>query len=557
MTRHIRLKHWALACLVLLAADVSAAQAPVAEIQRPNIIVVLVDDMGFSDVGAYGSEIPTPNIDSLADNGLRYTQFYNTARCSTTRASLLSGAYPHAAGVGYLPGQFDNPASKGLHGRLSKRVVTIAEVLKEAGYYTAMSGKWHLGNKNQSTPWERGFEHSLSANAGGIHFPEQTSKGFHAKNAKIFHLDGKPIKTTDPVLGKDWYGTDLYTNWGLKFIDQAVAEKKPFFLYLAHTAPHFPLMAPSAEIDKFIGKYLKGWDLLREERYQRQVKMGLIDKIFPLTPRLDSTPAWNSLDKTTQKRYDEMMAVYAAMISSIDKSMGNLIAGLKTRNQLDNTLILFMSDNGGNAETGVPGIADPGTGRLGDSSSNVFIGQTWATLNNTPFTLFKHFTHEGGIASPLIAYWPQGIEKSRQGKIVTDPTHVIDIMPTILDVAGAGYPTKYNKTDILPYAGVSLTANFAGRAITRTTPIFWEHEGNRAVRDGKWKLVSRLGFGWELYDMDNDRTELNDLAAKHPDIVKKMAEQYSQWAENNFVDVWPETKPRNDSGGLAIAKKKM
>jgi arylsulfatase A-like enzyme len=250
-----------------------------------------------------------------------------------------------------------------------------------------------------------------------------------------------------------------------------------------------------------------------------------------------------------------MMAVYAAMISSIDRSLGDLVAGLKARNQLDNTLILFMSDNGGNAETGVPGIAKtaPG-GRLGDKNSNVFIGQTWATLNNTPFTLFKHFTHEGGIATPLIVHWPNGISKVAQGSMVTNPGHVIDVMPTVLEITGAHYPQEYRNTDILPFSGVSLVPNFKGQAITRDEPIFWEHEGNRAVRDGKWKLVSRLGYQWQLFDMDQDRTELNDLADKYPDRVKTMSNQYDAWAANDYVDLWPEAQARTDAG--AKVKKK-
>ncbi len=511
---------------------------------RPNIVVILVDDMGFSDIQPYGSEIPTPNLEALANQGLRYSQFYNTARCSTTRASLLTGLYPHAAGVGYLVGKMDDPQSQGLRGRLLPRSVTLAEVLRDSGYYTAMSGKWHLGRKKDSTPWERGFDHSLTALVGGIHFPAQ-----QGKNQRLF-IDGKPVKSNDPVLGSDWYGTDLYTTWGLKYIDQAIAEKKPFFLYLSHTAPHFPLMAPATEIDKFKGEYLQGWDALRTARYQRQVDMGLIDKQFTLTPRLATTPAWASLTETEQKRYDEMMAVYAAMISSIDRSIGDLVAGLEARNQLDNTLLLFMSDNGGNAETGVPGIAKtaPG-GRLGDKNSTVFIGQTWATLNNTPFTLFKHFTHEGGIATPLIVHWPNGIDKSATGSTVTNPGHVIDVMPTVLDVTGARYPQEYRQSDVLPFSGVSLTPNFKGDTLSRREPIFWEHEGNRAVRDGKWKLVSRLSHPWQLFDMEHDRTELHDLAAKYPHRVNDMSAMYRAWATNNYVDVWPETQPRTDSGG--------
>ncbi len=521
------------------AVAIAAQPAVAAPAARPNVVVILVDDMGWSDIGCYGSEIPTPNLDNLAATGLRFTQFYNTARCSPSRASLITGLYPHRAGLGYLEPLVIKD-SEGTTGRLSDRAVTIGEALQPAGYFTAMSGKWHMGQTHGTPPWKRGFDRSLSSMHGAIYFPDQKPEPNNP-----LALNGEELPLDSPKLGENWYSTTLFKDFGLRFIDEAQQAKKPFFLYLPFCAPHFPLMAPQADIAKFKGKYLVGWDKLRAARYQRQIQMGLIDPKWPLSARPPATPAWDTLDDAEKERFDGIMSVYAAMVSDMDKSVGMLVDGLKKRGVYDNTLILFMSDNGGNAESGPRGIAqgDP----LGGPQSNVFEGMDWATLSNTPFRRYKHFIHEGGISTPLIAHWPDGIPKSRNGQLEKQPGHFVDIMPTVLAVTGAKYPTTYNGHQIYPMDGVSLIPDFAGKKQARSKPIFWEHEGNRGVRNGKWKLVSKYLDPWELYDVEADRTEQHDLVKQQPKLVAKMGAQWDAWAKSSHVDQW--TGPRRADWG--------
>ena len=518
-----------------LLVAVSAAQPD----SRPNIIVILVDDMGWSDIGPYGSEIPTPNLDALAARGVRFTQFYSTPRCSPTRASLLTGVYPHQAGMGHLDTVIRR-GSLGTTGRLNNRSVTIAEALREAGYFTAMSGKWHLGQDNGSPPWQRGFERVLSLRAGGLFFPNQNFQGgddtLTSRAREPLYIDGTPNPRDSAVFGQSWYATYLWAEFGLKFIDEARAANKPFFLYLPHNAPHFPLMAPADLIAKHRGKYKAGWDRLRDARYARQTKMGLIDARWPLSPRGAESPAWESLSEETRDRFDHQMAVYAAMVEAIDVSVGMLVKGLEARAALDNTMILFLSDNGANAESGPDGRMDGDP--PGGPNSNLYLGMNWATLSNTPFRRFKHFTHEGGIAVPLIVHWPQGILASRRSALEHQPAHLIDVMPTVLDVARAAYPREYKGQTIQPMEGISLRPALDGRALGRTQPLFWEHEGNRAVRSGSWKLVSTYPNEWELYDMAADRVERNDLAASRPDLVKALAAEWDAWAKRANVDPW-------------------
>ena len=506
--------------LFLLAFGTTDAKA---QSSRPNIVVILVDDMGWSDISCYGSEVATPHLDRLARNGVRFTQFYNTARCCPTRAALLTGLYPHQAGVGHMMDErkaANGQPLPGYSGRLNDQCVTIAEVLKGAGYFTAIAGKWHVGHHAGVTPSKRGFDRSLHAAAGGFYF--------HDSPRTDLFLDGKHVGRTDDPLPKQWYSTDLWTEFGLKFIDDARAAKRPFFLYLAHNAPHFPLQAPPEEIAKWRGKFKDGWDKLRMARHQRQIEMGLVDKAWPLSPRLEGVPAWDSLSAAEQDRYDHLMAIYAAVMHRMDLAIGTLVDGLKHRGELDNTLVLFMSDNGGNAEAGVPGRI---TGeRPGDAKSDVFIGECWATLNNTPFVRYKHFTDEGGIATPLIAHWPKGIPAARNGQLAHQPGHVIDIMATCLDVAGATYPNLFDGKAITPLQGVSLRPAFVGRELARKDPLFWEHEGNRAVRDCQWKLVALEGQPWRLFDLAADRTEQNDLASSQADRVRTLAEKWEQYA---------------------------
>jgi arylsulfatase A-like enzyme len=511
-----------LASLIAVLATLPPASAAVNK-PKPNIIVILVDDMGFSDIGCYGSEIPTPNLDALAANGLRFTQFYNTGRCCPTRASLLTGLYPHQTGVGFMTNDRGVP---GYRGRLNDACVTIPEVLKPAGYFTAMTGKWHVGQNHGVTPWGRGFERNLTAAAGGFFFPESAK-------ANLF-LNGQAIEKDDPRLPKDWYSTDLWTTFGLKFIDEAVSEKKPFFLYLAHNAPHFPLQAPAEDIAKFRGKYKAGWDAISDARLKRQIKMGLIDQSWTKAPRPERVENWNALTDEQKDQFDHLMAVYAAVVYRMDKSIGDLVAGLKQRGVFDNTLILFLSDNGGNAEAG------PNGRRKGDptrADSSWFCGESWAYAQNTPFRLYKHYNHEGGVATPLIAHWPAGIKA--KGEWRTQPSHLIDIMATCVDLSGATYPKEFAGKTITPLEGKSLVPAFAGKSIQRDA-LFWEHEGNAAIRVGDHKLVRQGHTGaWELYDLKTDRTEMNCLAGQQPGKVKELAATWEAWAERAQVTPYP------------------
>ena len=520
-----------IALLAILTGTLPAAE-------KPNIIVVLVDDMGFSDLGCYGSEIPTPNLDALAAGGLRFTQFYNTGRCCPTRAALLTGVYSHQAGVGHM---VEDKGLPGYQGRLNDQCATFAEVLKPAGYFTAMTGKWHVGQNSGVTPWGRGFDRSLNAAAGGFYMAG-------SPRSELF-LNGEALKENDARIPKDWYSTDLWTTFALKFIDEAKDAKKPFFIYLAHNAPHFPLQAPADEIAKFRGKYKEGWDKLRLQRHAKQIELGIVDKAWPAAPRPKAIEAWDALSDEDKDRFDNLMAVYAAVVAHMDKAMGELVAGLKERGVFENTLILFMSDNGGNAESGSRGRND---GDPSKTNSNWFSGESWAFLQNTPFRRYKHFNHEGGIATPLIAHWPAGI--AAKNELRKQPAHLIDIMATCVDATGATPLKELNGKPILPLEGRSLLPAFAGKPIERDA-IFWEHEGNAAVRVADMKLV-RFGRNgaWELYDLAKDRTEQNDLAETQPDKAKELAAKWEAWAERAHVKPYPGAGKKGAKKGAAAEK---
>lgn len=496
---------------------------------RPNVVIILVDDMGFSDIAPYGSEIPTPNLDALAAGGIRFTEFYNTARCSPSRAALLTGLYPHEAGMGNLDGVVV-PGQSGLSGRILDRAVTIADVLHDAGYFTAMAGKWHLGDAHGSPPTAEGFDRSFSLR-GGTYYPDQPGR-------KFVTIDGKRTPLSSPEVGKgEWYASDLLVDWTMRFVDEAKAQKRPFFAYLSFTAVHFPVMAPADEVAKFKGKYMTGWDALRRARLERQIKLGIVDPDTKLAPLLRENYDWDSLSAADKDRFDTIMAVYAAAVSRMDRAVGELVAKLKADGELDNTLILFMSDNGGNAESGPDGRL--GGGPAGGPNSNVWVGLNWATLQNAPFSYYKHYDEEGGISTPLIAYWPKGIDPKLRGSLVRTPGHFVDVMSTLVDVAGTTYPKEFNGHAILPMEGRSFAPSFQGKPLTRSEPIFWEHEGNRAVREGQWKLVARFGEPWELYDMGHDRAETHNVASQHPDLVARMSQRWNAWAKRAFVDPWP------------------
>lgn len=509
-----------LAAVALLSQPTATSAAAA----KPNIVVILVDDMGFSDIGCYGSEIPTPNLDRLAAGGLRFTQFYNTGRCCPTRASILTGLYPHQTGVGHM---MEDNGAPGYRGRLNDRCVTIGDVLNGAGYFTAMCGKWHVGQNAGVVPWERGFQRSFNSPAGGFYYAQ-------GRKARLF-LNGKALDDDAPELPHGWYSTDLYTDFAIRFIDESIAAKKPFFLYLAYNAPHFPLQAPTNDIARFRGKYKTGWDKLREQRHARQKELGVVDKSWPLSPRPEPVPAWDTLSDAEKDRFDNIMAIYAACVSHMDTAVGRLVATLKERGVLDNTLILFMSDNGGNAESGPRGRLEGDA--PGAAGSTVYCGESWATLENTPFRRYKHYNHEGGIATPLIAHWPAGF--SAHGEFRQQPGHLVDVMATCVDVSGAKYPAEFQGRPIQPMEGRSLVPAFANQPIQRDA-LFWEHEGNAAVRVGDWKLV-RLGRNgpWELYDLKADRTELHDLASTQTNRTAELAAKWEAWAARANVKPYP------------------
>jgi len=523
----------------LLSFCISLNAAPA---KRPNIIIMLADDMGFSDLGCYGSEIPTPNLNKLAGNGLRFTQFYNTGRCCPTRAALLTGLYSHEAGVGHMT---TDRGEDGYRGDLNERCVTIADVMRGAGYRTFMTGKWHVTKYVNATnatlkanwPVNRGFDHYFGIIQGGANY-------FRPKP-----LTRDKEVLTEPV-PDGFYTTDAFMDNALKFIDSG-DKSKPFFAYIAFNAPHFPLMAPQDEIAKFRGKYKVGWDKLREQRHAKQIEMGLLDKKWELSPRPPEGKAWDDLDEKEKDRFDHIMAIYAAVVAHIDTAVGRLVETLRERGELDNTLILFLSDNGGNYESGPNGRYDGDP--PGSENSNIYCGQSWATLENTPFRRYKHYNHEGGISSPFIVHWPAKIKKG--GEFRMQPAHLVDLMATCVDLGKAKYPKEFQGRKILPMEGTSLAPAFENKKLKRDA-IYWEHEGNAAIRQGDWKLV-RLGRegSWELYNMKEDRTELRDLSGKETKRAKEMAEKWDAWAERTHVKPYPET-PANPDAPKKNSKKK-
>jgi arylsulfatase A-like enzyme len=515
----------ALLVLIALAAVPLAAGQP-AKSKQPNIVVIMADDMGISDLGCYGSEIRTPNLDRLAASGLRFTQFYNTARCCPTRASLLTGLYPHQAGVGHMVGNHGAPAYQGY---LNDRCVTIAEVLRDAGYHTLMSGKWHVGENRPHWPVDRGFERSFALVSGGTNY-------FRLDPGRKMAIDDKPYAPP----ADNFYITDAFTDNAVSFIDEYGRKKEPFFLYLTYTAPHWPLHARPEDIARYRGKYLNGWDALREKRHKRMIELGIVDPKWPITPRDRSAPAWSEVaDKEAQ---DLRMAVYAAQIDRMDQGIGRVMEKLKQRGLEENTLVLFLADNGGCAEVidrGTPGVPP------GGEDSFLSYGLPWANASNTPFRLYKHWAHEGGISTPLIVRWPAAIRKG--GGLTHQPGHLIDLMPTCLDAAGVPYPKTYQGREVLPVEGRSLLPVFRGDEPKEPRVIYWEHEGNRAVRQGKWKLVSRHAGAspgeWELYDLEADRTEMTNLAGRQPEKVRELASLYDTWARRCGVLPWARGKP--------------
>ncbi len=505
---------------------------------QPNILLILNDDMGYSDLGCYGGEVHTPNLDRLAAGGVRFTQFYNTARCCPSRASLLTGLHPHQADVGHMTG---NDGVDGYRGDLSRRAVTIAETLKPAGYAAYMSGKWHVShsvNNPGNWPNDRGFDdhYGIITGACSYYNPPLVRNGV----------------TVDPK-GDRYYFTDAISSEAIRQIRQHAQSQpgRPFFHYLAYTAPHWPLHAHPEDIARYRGRFDSGWDRLREERLARMSRMGIVPEGSELTARDPSQPPWDEAEhKAWQAR---RMEVYAAQIDRMDQGIGRVLEALEQTGQLDNTLILFLADNGGCAEELNPGWGflrgqktregrdvqlgnDPAV-MPGAEDTYQSYGIPWANLSNTPFREYKHWVHEGGIATPLIAHWPAGI--AARGELRRTPMQLPDIMATCLDVAGAEYPREHNSHAIQPLEGYSLRPCF-DRDTSDRDVLYWEHEGNRAVRQGRWKLVSKHPGGWELYDMEGDRCEIHDLAARYPERVVEMASLYEAWVKRCNVLPWDE-----------------
>jgi arylsulfatase A-like enzyme len=551
-----------LSALLLLA--LTACAAP------PNIILIMSDDVGYSDLGCYGGEIATPTLDALSQGGVRFTQFYNTARCCPTRAALLTGLYAHQAGIGHMMDDRSASAGAAYTGELSRRAVTIAEALRPAGYSTYMAGKWHVTKKVKPTgdadranwPLQRGFDRFYGTIHGaGSFFDPNTLVRDNAFLSPYADAEYRP---------REFYYTDAINDHAARFVTEHRERSagKPFFLYLAHTAAHWPMHAKEADIAKYRGRYDAGYDTIRAARLEKMKRLGLLDPRWQVSPQAGD---WSAVENKAWEA--RCMEVYAAMLDCMDQGLGRLVETLKKNGQYENTLILYLQDNGGCAEgigrngpftaraeaSTLPPLAPDflqpdmipkqtrdgfpvrqGRGVMpGGADTYIGYGGAWANVSNTPFREYKHWQHEGGISTPLIAHWPAGIDAARHGKLVGHPAHLIDLMATCVDLAGATYPAEFGGEKIQPMEGVSLAPAFAGKPLARKQPIFWEHEGNRAIRIGDWKLVSKHPGGWELYDLAADRTEMHDLAAAQPERVREMSAQWEAWAQRVGVAPWP------------------
>lgn len=482
-------------CLLLAALTLTSATAPAGE--KPNIVLIMADDLGFADLGCYGSEIETPNLDRLAAGGLRFTQFYNTAKCHSSRVSLLTGLYCDQAGSTKL-----------------SRGTTIAEVLSDAGYFTAMVGKWHLSKQ----PTDFGFDRYWGHLSGATNF-------FTGDNT--FRLNGENWQVPATLNGRPFYTTHAIGDFALDFLDEAVASGKPFLLYTAFNAPHYPLQAPEEDVKKYNGRYDCGWDELRTQRHRRQLESGLLPPQWKLSPRPDHVPAWNSLSDQDRQWEADRMEVFAAMVDVLDQNVGRIVDCLKEKGLLENTLILFCSDNG----------ACPFERTRGrylkpwNPESYWTYDASWAHAGNTPFRLYKQNQHEGGISSPLVVHWPKGLE-TKPGSITNQPGHLIDFMATFIDLAEADYPNRIGDRQIDPLQGKSLLPILRGKTRLPHETLYFHFGTDRALRQGNWKLVSAKLGKWELYNLDEDRTELNDLSFQHPERVREMQTEWFRIAEH-------------------------
>lgn len=518
--------------ILVLSSGVHAQKKSVQK--KPNLILIMVDDMGYSDIGSYGSEISTPNLDKLASEGIRFREFYNNSICAPTRASLITGQYPHRAGMGYFDVNLGLPPYQGF---LNRESLTIAEVLKQSGYSTLMSGKAHLGKDSLSWPNQRGFEQFYGFIPGASNFFDI---GTYGKAEPVVLIRNNRKENLKP--GE--YLTNKITDNALLFLDEQNKTNKPFFLYLAFNAPHWPLQALPEDIAKYKGRYDIGWDSLRIQRLAKQKQLGILLPDQRVANRDPEVPQWDNLTYEQKILWKSKMEVYAAMIDRVDQSIGRLMEKLKVLGKDDNTLIIFISDNGAQG-----GYSSPqrkpvrNSGPIGSPGSYDYQEQNWAYVSNTPFRQYKNNMHEGGFSSPFIAWWPQHVPAS---KLVKGTAHLIDIAPTFYELAGAQYPATYggNKINALP--GKSLVPVITGKVeqVDRGEPLFWERAGNRAVRKGNWKIVSTYpGYKWELFDLSTDRGETKDLSALKPEVVNELSADYFKWAERNGVVDYDRIKP--------------
>ena len=513
-----------LLCLILNSTGHATSGGELNQNPKPNIIVILADDMGFSDLGCTGSEIETPNLDSLAQRGLLFTNFYNTSRCCPSRAALLTGQYQWDAGMGHMT--YTNSKHPEYQKAMNENNATIAELLKQAGYQTVTSGKWHLGNARSKWPDKRGFDHFYGTpTGGGIYF--YPSKFY---DRPVFE-DGKEVEPES-----DWYSTDGFTDYAVKFISENRNKEQPFFMYMAYIAPHFPLQAKEADIQKYSGKYDAGYESIRNARYQKQIQLGIFDP-----QQTQSKPRFKDWDTVKSKAKESReMEVYAAQVDNMDQNIGRIIKALKDNRILDNTIVMFLSDNGGCSA----GWNKTPEAEIGSRDCNAAYG-IWYNVSNTPYRESKSRVHEGGIITPLIVHWPNGINKP--GRKIAEPAHIMDILPTCLDLVGTTYPEKFEDREIDPIDGESFL-NRLYQSEPGSTPkertLFWEHEGNRSVRKGDWKLVALRKKKWELYDLQKDPFEMHDLADQRPELANELSSQYQEWASRHGVREWPLKKKK-------------
>jgi arylsulfatase A-like enzyme len=511
--RHIVI---ALSSTLLLITATSSLRA-----EQPNIVLIMVDDMGWSDIGCYGSEIETPNIDRLASEGMLFTQFYNNAKCTTTRASLLTGLYPRNGG-------------RGQHQLITKQMLTLGEAMRYAGYRTGMSGKWHNGSSEGTRPFDRGFDESYGVWDGCCNFfnPKIPDPKFKGGRVRPFGHNDRFLEFDD--FPEDFYTTDAFTDHAVETIRTHAASGKPFFHYLPYTAPHYPLHAKPEDIVKYKGWYAQGWEVLRQKRLSRQKELGLIDTKWEVIDRDNRAPEWEKAKAIDPDWQQLRMEVYAAMIDSVDQNIGRLLETLDELGVADNTLVLFFSDNGGCAET--PGGNDPSQ-VPGPKEYYSHVGPGWATASNTPFRRYKAYCHEGGIATPLIARWPKTIKAGSRSEQVG---HIIDFLPTFLDLADTDYPGRhpeFGEKTISP-EGKSLMPVLTGNERELHEHLYWHWSGNRAVRKGDWKLVwDKHTKVWELYDLSIDRTEAHNIAFEHPKLVAELTRKWNAWATMTDVKV--------------------